>query len=127
MLIYNACCARIIILNTNFFDAGRSHVKPDATKHTTQSNIKRPHQRKSGNGLSYTKRKTSITDDFEKPQSISSTSTFGFSPPQHPFFEASFYGQRPPPSALVPQVISVLYMILIDGAINVRYTTIPKL
>ena len=61
-------------------------------------NTSRPHKPSTGNGLAYTRKKS---DDFEKPQSNSSTSTFGFSPPQHPFFEASFYGQRAPPSALI--------------------------
>ena len=63
------------------------------------------------NGYAYTKPRKSLTDDFEKPnitkednkkvQKTSTTSTFGFSPPQNPFFEASFYTQRPPPSALI--------------------------
>ena len=63
------------------------------------------------NGYAYTDPRKSLTDDVEKPnitfedskkvQKTSTTSAYGLSPPQNPFFEASFYTQRPPPSALI--------------------------
>ena len=71
----------------------------------------RPPQKPPANGYAYTNPRKSLTDDVEKPnitfedskkvQKTSTTSTYGFSPPQNPFFEASFYTQRPPPSALI--------------------------
>ena len=63
------------------------------------------------NGYAYTDPRKSLTDDVERPnitfedskkvQKTSTTSAYGLSPPQNPFFEASFYTQRPPPSALI--------------------------
>ena len=71
----------------------------------------RPPPKPPANGYAYTNPRKSLTDDVEKPnitfedskkvQKTSTTSTYGFSPPQNPFFEASFYTQRPPPSALI--------------------------
>ena len=74
------------------------NIKPALALNGAPRTISRANKPSTGNGLAYTRKKS---DDFEKPQSNSSTSTFGFSPPQHPFFEASFYGQRAPPSALI--------------------------
>ena len=71
----------------------------------------RPPPKPTSNGYAYTNQRKSISDDLERANSnqednqkihkTSTTSTFGFGPPQNPFFEASFYTQRPPPSALI--------------------------
>ena len=78
------------------------------------------------NGVAYAKNKRSITEyEYENPKKISSTSTFGFSPShQQPFFEASFYGQRPPPSACIYQQVKY-YHCSCKNANNVNLYVLP--
>ena len=89
---------------------------PIVRENATQRRNMRPSPKPPGNGYAYTNPRKSITEDFEKPNpnfddnkkihKTSTTSTFGFSPPQNPFFEASFYTQRPPPSAAITLMVT---------------------
>ena len=90
---------------------GTTPTGPVVRENATQRRNMRPPPKPTSNGYAYTNQRKSISDDLERPNSnqgdnqkihkTSTTSTFGFSPPQNPFFEASFYTQRPPPSALI--------------------------
>ena len=90
---------------------GTTPTGPVVRENATQRRNMRSPAKPPTNGYAYTKPRKSLTDDSEKPNitkednkkvhKTSTTSTFGFSPPQNPFFEASFYTQRPPPSALI--------------------------
>lgn len=81
-----------------------SRTKP-LTQITTQRDNTRSYYKTSNNGLAYSKQPTSATDECTTSGNRFSTSTFGFSPPPpQPYFEPTFYGQRPPPSALIGKV-----------------------